>query len=75
MMGLVLLLSGSALLGGAATWWLGRRLDDSGTAPPVSTPVGDIRDRLPESGHGDGENGLAAFYAYQMAAGKIDRSR
>ena len=28
-------------------------------------------DLLPESG--DGDNGLAAFYAYQMAVGRIHR--
>ena len=73
MIGFVLLLPGLALLGAAVAWRLGRRLTASGAAPPESVPASRDRDLLPESGSGDGKNGLAAFYAYQMAAGKIHR--
>lgn len=75
MTGFVLLISALALVGGAARWWIGRRPRDSGPARPAPVRQSGGQDQLPESGNGDGQNGLAAFYAYQMAAGKIDRSR
>ena len=76
MIGLVPLLSVLTLLtllGAAATWWLRRRPADTGSARPLSTPASRGQDLLPRSE--DGERGLAAFYAYQMAAGKIDRAQ
>jgi hypothetical protein len=75
MVGFVLSISGLALLGGAASWWMVRRGKGPRPAAPVPSLVADTQDLLPESGTGAGGNSLAAFYAYQMAAGKIDVSR
>jgi len=75
MIGFVLLISGLALLGGGAIWWSGRRYEVRRRATPALSPASDAGDRLPESGTGGKESGLAAFYAYQMAAGKINRAR
>lgn len=72
MIGLLLLLV-LTLFGAAVVWWLRRRLADSGRARPVSIALEHGQDLLPESDAGG--NGLAAFYAYQMAAGKIDGRR
>jgi hypothetical protein len=69
----LLLLSALTLFGVAVVWWLRRRLADSGRARPVSIALEHSQDLLPESD--EGGNGLAAFYAYQMAAGKIHRRR
>ncbi len=69
----LLLLSVFTLLGAAVTWSLRRRPADAGRARPASIALEAGQDLLPESD--DGEVGLAAFYAYQMAAGKIDRLR
>ncbi len=73
MIGLLLLLSLLTLLGVAVTWWLRQSPADPGRARPVSIPLNHGQDLLPESA--EGEDGLAAFYAYQIAAGKIDRLR
>ena len=73
MNGLVLLFSVLTLLGAAVIWRLCRRPADSRPARPGSTRLRPDQDLLP--GSGEGEDGLAAFYAYQMAAGKIDRVR
>jgi hypothetical protein len=73
MVGLVLLLSGLVLLGAAVSWWLRCSPPETGLVRPVSTPVSRDSDLIPESGKGDGENALAAFYAYQIAVGKINR--
>jgi len=73
MIGLVLLFSVLTLLGAAVTWQLRRPPADSRPARPVSTLLRPGQDLLP--GSDEGEDGLAAFYAYQMAAGKIDRLR
>jgi hypothetical protein len=67
MIGFVLLISSLTLFGGAIAWRLGRSPAASGVAPLQASRDQDL---LPESGTGTG-NGLAAFYAYQMAAGKI----
>ncbi len=69
----LLLLSALTLFGVALIWWLRRSPADSGRGWPVSIALEHGQDLLPESDQ-DG-NGLAAFYAYQMAAGKIDRPR
>ena len=69
----LLLLSVLTLFGVAAVWWLRRSPADAGRARPVSIAREHGQDLLPESDQ-DG-NGLAAFYAYQMAGGKIDRPR
>ena len=69
----LLLLSLLTLLGVAVIWWLRQPQADLGRARPVSIPLSHGQDLLPESD--EGEDGLAAFYAYQMAAGKIDRLR
>lgn len=74
MIGFVLLISALALLGGGAIWWSGRRYEARRRAAPTPGPASDAGDRLPESGAGGKESGLATFYAYQMAAGKIDRA-
>lgn len=61
------------LLGAAVTLRLRLQRAGSGGPAPVSAPAERGQDLLPVgSGSGDG---LAAFYAYQMAAGSIDRSR
>jgi hypothetical protein len=73
MIGLVLALSGLALLGAAVALWLRHSRADSGPPRPVSIVLDRDQDLLPESGNDAGKNGLAAFYAYQMAVGKIDR--
>ena len=70
MIGFVLLISSLTLFGGAIAWRLGRSPAASGVAPLASVQASRDQDLLPESGTGTG-NGLAAFYAYQMAAGKI----
>ncbi len=69
----LLLLSALTLVGVAVTWWLRRRPADSNRPRPVSIALMHGQDLLP--GSDEGEDGLAAFYAYQMAAGKIDRLR
>jgi hypothetical protein len=75
MIGFMLLISGLALLGGGAIWCSGRRYEARRRAAATPSPTSDPGDRLPESGTGGKESGLAIFYAYQMAAGKIDRAR
>lgn len=40
---------------------------------PSTAPADGGQDLLPEGSHGG--DGLAAFYAYQMAAGSIERPR
>lgn len=61
------------LLGTAVALGLRRRRAGSGTPAPASAPADRGQDLLP-AGSVSGD-GLAAFYAYQMAAGSIDRSR
>jgi hypothetical protein len=73
MIELLLLLSVLTPLGVVVAWWLCQPPADPGRARPVSIPLNHGQDLLPESD--EGEDGLAAFYAYQMAAGKIDRLR
>lgn len=61
------------LLGAAVALRLHTRRAASGAQAPASALAERGQDLLPVgSGSGDG---LAAFYAYQMAAGSIDRSR
>jgi hypothetical protein len=74
MIGFILLLSSLTLLGAGVAWWRHRPAADSSPARPVSAAVSRAPDLLPEGGNGEGENGLAAFYAYQMAVSKIDRA-
>ena len=70
----LLLLSLLTLLGVAVAWRLRCQPPaDDRRARPVSIALGHGQDLLP--GSDEGEDGLAAFYAYQMAAGKIDRLR
>jgi uncharacterized iron-regulated membrane protein len=73
MIGFVLLLSSLTLLGAGVAWWRRRPEADSSPARTVSAAVSRALDLFPEGGNGEGENGLAAFYAYQMAVSKIDR--
>jgi len=61
-----------ALGSGALGWWMGGRPRTESGAPPPRADTGAGRDGLTEGG--DGETGLAAFYAYQIAAGKIERA-
>ncbi len=69
----LLLLSVLTLLGAAVVWRLGQPPADSRPGRPLSALPRPGQDLLP--GSDEGEDGLAAFYAYQMAAGKIDRLR
>lgn len=78
MIGIILMLSGLVVLGGAIGWFLSRR-PAAARAPrpvssPVSPPVAGGQDVHAESGAGEYENGLAAFYSYQMAVARIDRA-
>jgi hypothetical protein len=59
------------LLGLVLVWWLRKPSADPRRAHPVIKALEHGQDLLP--GSDEGEDGLAAFYAYQMAAGKIDR--
>ncbi len=72
-----ILLASLILLGAAIALRQRQPRTGSGGAPssmaPSTAPVDRGQDLLPE-GSGDGD-GLAAFYAYQMAAGSIDRPR
>ncbi|MDX2315414.1 MAG: hypothetical protein QNL90_15205 [Gammaproteobacteria bacterium] len=70
MIGLLLLLSALTLLGAFVAWRRRRDAAQIGFSRPVSASVSH-EDLLPESG--DGDNGLATFYAYQMAVGRIHR--
>jgi hypothetical protein len=60
-------LSVLARLGGAIGRWFLDRV--ARPARPLSIPVIEAEDRIPG---GDGANGLAAFYAWQMAASRIE---
>jgi hypothetical protein len=70
----LLLLSGLALAGATVVWWIRRRSLRSATIRPVPVPARDREDTLPGGEETDGQNGLAVFYAYQMAASRINRS-
>ena len=74
MIGLVLLLSRLTPLGAGSAWWRRRSAAGASPARPVSAPVSCAPDLLAKGGDGEGEDGLAAFYAYQMAVSKIDRA-
>lgn len=73
------LLASLILLGAAVALRQRRSRAGSDRVPPSTasstalSPGDGGQDLLPE-GSGDGD-GLAAFYAYQMAAGSIDRPR
>ena len=70
MIGLLLLLLALTLLGAFVSRRRRRDAAEIGFSRPESALVS-REDLLPESG--DGDNGLAAFYAYQMAVGRIHR--
>lgn len=74
MIGIVTLSSCLLLLGVAVGWRLGHRPADArpGSRLPVSVDCGE--DRLPGSAGGEREDGLAVFYAYQLASSRIDRA-
>jgi len=74
MIGFVLLLSSLTLLVTGVAWWRRRPAADSSPAQPVTAAVSHAPDLLAGGGSGEGEDGLAAFYAYQMAVSKIDRA-
>ena len=74
MLTLVLLYLGPTLLIAAAIGWLGARPDRSAPPTPLSAPPNDGQDLIPDAGFSAGEDGLAVFYAYQMAITRIDRS-
>ncbi len=67
------MLSVLILLGLVLAWWFRKPPADPRRAHPVSEALEHGQDLLP--GSDEGGDGLAAFYAYQMAAGKIDRLR
>jgi len=76
MITLLLLLSpilGLALLGAVVGRRRRRETAEMAFSRPVSALVSADQDLLPESGKDDSHNGLAAFYAYQMALGKVHR--
>ena len=58
-------------LGLLLAWWFRKPAAESRRAHAVTKAPQHDRDLLP--GSDQGGDGLAAFYAYQMAAGKIDR--
>ena len=70
MLGIVVLLSCLVLLGAAVGWRASRR---AARAVPACADYGE--DLLPESAGGEPAHGLAAFYAYQLGAGRIDGAR
>ena len=74
MIAFTVFLASVVLLGAALTLRRRHPGAGSGVPAPASDPVDCAQDLLPEGGDGDGQ-GLAAFYAYQMAAGSIDRPR
>jgi hypothetical protein len=70
----VLVLAFSLAVGG---WWISRcRLTGSAAPPQPPMSEGPGPDGPAEGGDGEAEaeTGLAAFYAYQIAAGKIERA-
>jgi hypothetical protein len=71
---MMLLISALGVLGaGAAGWWRRRsqRLESTRTAPPPGICA---VEGLPDDESERLRDGLAAFYAYQMAASRIDRA-
>lgn len=72
MFGLALTISIPLLAGLALAWRRRLRAPRPESTMPVVPRGGDGGDSCPESA--DGENGLAAFYAYQMAVSRIDRA-
>ncbi len=64
---------GLAVLGAVVGRRRRRQTAEMAFSRPVSALVSDDQDLLPESGKDGGHNGLAAFYAYQMAVGKVHR--
>lgn len=73
MIGLLSALSGLALFAVVVSWRRRRGAAEMGPSRPESAPVLPDQDLLPESGKDQGDNGLAAFYSYQMAVAKINR--
>lgn len=76
MIALLLLLTsvlGLTLLGAMLGRRRRREAAEVGVSRPESAPVADDQDLLPESGKDGAQNGLAAFYAYQMAVGGVHR--
>ena len=69
----MLLLSSLVPLGIAAVLRSRRRSHRAAPVRPEAVPANDGEDLLPYTEAGD-ENGLAAFYAYQMAASKTKRA-
>ncbi len=67
------ILSVLILLGLVLAWWFRKPPAGPRRAHPVSKALEHGQDLLP--GSDERGDGLAAFYAYQMAAGKIDRLR
>jgi len=56
-------------------WWMSRcPLTGSSAPPQPPMSEGPGPDGFDEGGGGEAEAGLAAFYAYQIAAGKIERA-
>lgn len=71
---MLLLLSGLVLLGIVLVWRLRHRAAHPASGRPVSKSAIVAEDALPGGDDGDGGKGLAAFYAYQMAASRIERA-
>ena len=71
MIGLLSALSGLALFAAVVSWRRRRGAAEIGLSRPASALVSHDQDLLPESGKDEGDNGLAAFYSYQMAVAKI----
>jgi len=71
MIGLLSALSGLALFAAVVSWRRRRGAAEIGLSRPVSALLLSDQDLLPETGNGGGDNGLATFYAYQMAVAKI----
>ena len=70
MIAFVIFLSSLLLLGAAVALKLSRRAVDPPVTAAISRPHEPGQGLLPDGGEADG---LAAFYAYQIAAGRVER--
>jgi len=72
MFAIVLLISVAVLAGLVLAWWRGARAPRPDATLPATPHAADTHDSHPQPANRD--NGLAAFYAYQMAVSRINRA-